>query len=184
MKNAYGGQMTSKSFFTLSLGGYMTVIAWLIAIVLLFYFFHHWLQRAENPNQNVQTLVDDKGQSHVKIIKNRWQQYIVSGMINNIAVTFLVDTGATSVSVPSAIAKTLHLQQGMVAKAMTANGMIDVYHTIIPRLQIGSIILYNVRATINPHSDDEVVLLGMSVLQRLDFHQQGDVLTLTAAVVR
>ena len=102
----------------------------------------------------------------------------MTGQINRQPVEFLLDTGATDVVIPEAIARQLNLRVGRPHLASTANGTITVYSTIIDELGIGDIILYNVRASINPAMRPPSVLLGMSALKQIEFIQKGDSLTL------
>jgi aspartyl protease family protein len=56
--------------------------------------------------------------------------------------------------------------------------VITGYWTMLDSVDIGGIVLRNVRASINPFAPDQQVLLGMSALSQLEFAQQGDVLIL------
>jgi aspartyl protease family protein len=104
------------------------------------------------------------------------------GTINGKQVTFMLDTGATRVSVPEKLAEELSLEKMARGRSSTANGIVEIHLTRIRRLEIGSIKVFDIPASINPgmnHSDQ--VLLGMSVLKNVDFSQQGDTLTLRQA---
>uniref|UniRef100_UPI00404847FD retroviral-like aspartic protease family protein n=1 Tax=Rheinheimera sp. TaxID=1869214 RepID=UPI00404847FD len=46
------------------------------------------------------------------------------------------------------------------------------------RLQLGDIVLTNIPASIVPNLGGTEILLGMSALKQLEFHQQGNQLTL------
>lgn len=104
--------------------------------------------------------------------------YIFNGAINGQSVRFLVDTGATSVSIPQHIADRLRLSQGRAYQVNTANGRVQVYQTHIDTLSIGDIKLHQVRAHINPNSHSSMILLGMSALRQLQLQQQGNQLIL------
>jgi aspartyl protease family protein len=99
-------------------------------------------------------------------------------LINGQPVNFLLDTGATHVSVPAGIAEDLGLRKGRRSQVSTANGVISVYQTELDTVQLGGIQLQQVRASINPYMPDEVVLLGMSFMKHLDMTQRDGVLTL------
>ena len=66
----------------------------------------------------------------------------------------------------------------MQVEVSTANGTIPVNMTTLGRVQIGNIVLNNVRAHINPYMDEEEILLGMTFLKHLEFTQRGDQLIL------
>ena len=93
-------------------------------------------------------------------------------------VTFLLDTGATDVAIPAAIARKAGLNQGYISQAATANGIIQVYSTILDELQLGNIRLHDIKASITPSMEGETILLGMSALKQIEFMQRGSNLTL------
>ena len=103
---------------------------------------------------------------------------MTSGFINGEEVVFLVDTGATDVSIPAHLAQRLQLQAGRKGLANTANGTVTVAESRIDTLRIGDIVLNNVSANLNPGMQSEHILLGMSVLRQLEFTQRGDWLIL------
>jgi len=159
-------------------GKLMFYIAWIIALGLLTLFFRPIEERQFNPNTSPSSR-SERGIKEVQLSRNRYGHYITSGLINNKKVVFLVDTGASEVSIPQNVAQNLGLQPGMALPRSTANGTIEVYMTELEQLQIGDITLYDLRASINPHMDGETVLLGMSALREIEFRQRGSVLTLT-----
>jgi aspartyl protease family protein len=62
---------------------------------------------------------------------------------------------------------------------MTANGLITVYNTIIPVMNIGPLVIRNVEANINPASQGSGILLGMSALKDMEILHSNGVLTIT-----
>jgi len=159
-------------------GAIMTVLAWIVVLGLLSAFFGGWMEKRHNPNQQVQTEVRADGAREVVLRQNRAGHYVANGAINGHRVTFLLDTGATSVSVPSSLAGPLGLKRGAPQRANTANGTITTYGTRLDEVQLGNIRLENVRADINPHMQSEEVLLGMSFLRKLEFTQRDRELTI------
>lgn len=155
----------------------MVIAAWLVLLAMLSWFFSSYLDRQYNPNEKVQTSTN-VGYNEVVLDRNRYGHYVASGRINGEPVTFMLDTGATIVSVPENMAARLALQKGPAMQVMTANGTVPVYATILDEVQLGGITLTGVRASINPHMEQDEILLGMSFLKQLDFSQQGDQLKL------
>ena len=86
--------------------------------------------------------------------------------------------GATDVVIPPSLAQASGLEYGYQSQAMTANGLVSIYSTVIQELRLGNITLVNVRASINPAMHESMVLLGMSALGQVEFNQQGSRLTL------
>jgi len=153
------------------------IIAWAAALFLATRFFAEWEQRQENPNTVVASEHGD-GYVEVKLTSNRDGHFVMTGQINARPVQFMLDTGATNVAVPESVAETLRLERGERVQVSTANGRTDAFRTTLQRLQIGDIVLNNVRALVVPGLDGEQVLLGMSAVKQLEFTQRGGTLLL------
>lgn len=162
---------------TRKIGTAMTLAAWLVVLVLATWYLDGFLDREHNPNEKVIT-TEENGTREITLQRNRQGHYVSSGKINDVAVRFMLDTGATDVSIPQKIAARLQLKPGPAHDVITANGRIRVFATILSRIQIGDIVLQDVRASINPYMDEEEILLGMSFLKHLEFTQRGDQLIL------
>lgn len=153
-------------------------LAWTIALALLVFFFQDILDKQWDPNQEPQLSLSAQGKAEVKLKQNRHGHYIVHGMINETPVVFLLDTGATQVSIPAHIAKQLQLENYGASLVNTANGSTTVYQTRLQQLSIGNIYLSDVSANINPSMQSNEILLGMSALKRVEFSQVGKQLIL------
>jgi aspartyl protease family protein len=163
------------------MGRHMMLIAWIIALGLLALVFSGILQKQHNPNQRVQSSINPSGNPEVVLKRNRYGHYVSNGLINGQPVVFLLDTGATVVSVPEPIARRLGLRAGAASYANTANGTITTYSTRLDSVSIGNIRMDNIAAHINPNMIANEVLLGMSFLKKLELVQKGDSLTLRQA---
>jgi len=159
------------------IGQGMIFIAWLLLLALLTYGFNNYLEQQNNPNQNI-SAEQYSNIAEVKLKQNRYGHYVATGKINDIAVTFLLDTGATVISIPEHIASKLQLEKGYPSQSRTANGTITVYGTRLDSVGIGSIELNNIRASINPHMSGDEILLGMSFMKHLEMIQKGNELIL------
>ncbi len=158
----------------------MTLVAWLLFLAILTSLFSGYLDKEINPNADV---ISRSGAGGTEIIlsQNRAGHYIATALFNNSPVDVMIDTGATDVSVPAAIADRIGLNRGPVMHVSTANGTIPVYATLIDTIQLGDIVLHNIRASINPYMDEQFVLLGMSFLKRTEFTQKQGQLILRQA---
>lgn len=156
----------------------MLLASCVIGLGLMTLYFDDILGRQYNPNQRPvsQLLVD--GGVEVALQRNRQGHYVLTGHINDVRAVFLLDTGATDVVIPEALAERAGLTEGLPTQAMTANGVVTVFSTSVPTLQLGDIALHDVRASINPAMQGDTVLLGMSALRHIEFTQRGDTLTL------
>jgi len=163
---------------TNKIGKLFVWLAWIMAIVLLMFFFEDELDKQYNPNSQPQVSLNSSGQAEVILKQNRQGHYVTKGTINETSVTFLLDTGATQVSIPAHIADKLQLESYGNYPVQTANGTVTVYRTKIDQLSIGNIFLYNVAAHINPAMKSDEILLGMSALKKVEFSQTGKQLTL------
>ena len=155
----------------------MVYLAWFVFLGLLTFFFNNYLSKQNNPNQNID-IAYDNNIAEVRLHQNRYGHYVATGKINNKPVTFLLDTGATLISIPSSIAEKLQLKKGYPSKSRTANGTITVYGTNLDSVSIGAIELQNIRATINPYMEGEEILLGMSFMKHLEMTQKGNMMVL------
>lgn len=105
--------------------------------------------------------------------RNSQGHYVASGLINGYPVIFLLDTGATDVAIPEALADRLRLQRRRGGVSQTANGPVAVWQTVLDEVGLGSIRLNRIRASILPSMPaDSPVLLGMSFLKQLEFTQK------------
>lgn len=152
-------------------------MAWLASLALLgvlYLFFDSNLQARNNPNRQLQIAPG------VELVLQRGRNghYVFPGEINGRPVTFLLDTGATLVSVPAHLAIELGLAAGAAQQSITANGTVVTRATQIGMLAFGPFKLSDVRANINPGMREHQILLGMSVLKQLEFSQRGDTLVL------
>lgn len=155
----------------------MFAAAFIVGIVTLTMYFSSVEEKRRNPNQAPDSRLASSA-IEVELASNRQGHYVVTGEINRRPAEFLLDTGATDVVVPDAIAGHLGLVRGRAGRAMTANGYVTVYETVIDELRIGKIVLFDVRASINPSMPPPAILLGMSALRQIEFVQRGDSLTL------
>ncbi|MDX1573284.1 MAG: retropepsin-like aspartic protease [Methylophaga sp.] len=155
----------------------MTIIFWLLLMASLTLFFNGFIDKRDNPNRHL-AAIDIDASNEVVLQRNRAGHYVAPGKINDHDVTFLLDTGATTISVPAGIAEEAGLAQGRPVMVGTANGVITVYQTQLDTVQLGGIVLSDISANINPHMPDEIVLLGMSFMKHLDMTQREGTLTL------
>jgi len=166
-----------KTDSTSKIGQGMIYIAWILLLALLTVGFNNYLEQQNNPNQDISAEWTNNV-AEVRLKQNRYGHYLANGKINNISVNFLLDTGATLISIPEHIARKLHLKKGYPSQSRTANGTITVYGTRLNSVRIGSIELNNIRASINPYMTGNEILLGMSFMKHLEMTQKNNELVL------
>lgn len=151
----------------------MIILGWITLLGLLTAYFSEYLSKQNNPNEDL-ALTRTTDYNEIRLQRNRYGHYVASGEINHHPVTFMLDTGATNISIPEKIAKKLNLKAGFPMTVETANGNIEVYSTILDQVSLGGIELQNISASINPYMQSDETLLGMSFLKYLHFSQEGD----------
>jgi len=112
------------------LGVGMTIAMWVVVLALMTLFFQSWQEKQYNPNQQIVLSTGDDGVRELVLQRNRYGHYVANGYINQQPVVFLLDTGASDISVPEGLAREIGLKRGSALRYQTANGMITVYATI------------------------------------------------------
>ena len=145
--------------------GIMAGVAWL---------FYGYLEGEVNPNRVPQVT----GAGEVVLKRNRAGHFVAGGSINGRPVTFLVDTGATQISMPRQLADELGLERGLPVQLMTAAGPSRGYMTKLASVELASLQLKDANAIVAEAMDPQTVLLGMNFLRHLEITQKGDELIL------
>ncbi|MEO3692380.1 retropepsin-like aspartic protease family protein [Roseateles paludis] len=101
------------------------------------------------------------------------------GSINGQTTQFLVDTGATNVSLSQVEADRLGLRYayGRRIVTQTANGLVPAHLMLLSSLRVGDVEVRDVEAIIVPAAMSHV-LLGNSFLNRFQMKRENDVMTL------
>lgn len=105
--------------------------------------------------------------------------FVTPGSINGASMRFIVDTGATLISLGASDARRagIDARKGLPGMAMTANGTVRVWKVQLASVKVGSIVLSNIDAMVH-ENDMPVVLLGMSFLNRMEIRRVGQSMTL------
>ncbi|MBS0003450.1 MAG: TIGR02281 family clan AA aspartic protease [Thioalkalivibrio sp.] len=106
--------------------------------------------------------------------------YIVRGLISGQTVPFVVDTGATLITLSDAEAQRLNLRPagGVEVAVETASGIVTGRRILLDRVQVGGLVLDRVEAVVLPGESPATALLGMSFLGRVDMQKEGSLLVL------
>ncbi|MBI5910775.1 MAG: TIGR02281 family clan AA aspartic protease [Betaproteobacteria bacterium] len=121
------------------------------------------------------------GRQNVTLGADARGHFLTTGSINGGSVRFLVDTGATLITLPAAEAKRLGINylQGQRGQMHTANGVTPTYLVKLDTVKIGDIEVNNVDAVVIQNDAMGVTLLGMSFLNRMEMQRDGQSMTLT-----
>lgn len=106
--------------------------------------------------------------------------FATAGSLNGYPVTFLVDTGATSVAVSAAEARRMGLdyKAGQLSAVGTAAGVVPAWRVKFNTVKVGPITLNQVDGLVI-EAGSGVTLLGMSFLNRMEMRRDGQTMTLT-----
>jgi aspartyl protease family protein len=107
--------------------------------------------------------------------------FMVDGQINGGTVRFLVDTGATAISLSSTDASRLGIdyRKGQLGLMGTANGTIAAFRVKLDTVRVGDIVVNNVDAAVLEGSNQmPFALLGMSFLNRMEMKREGETMVL------
>jgi aspartyl protease family protein len=129
--------------------------------------------------QAMSTVRDNSASAVVTLRADGQGHFITSGAVNGSSLRFVVDTGATLVSLSAADAVRAGIQyrKGVPGMVLTANGPTQVWRVKLDTLQIGDITLHEVDAAVHA-VDLPVALLGMSFLNRMEMNRDGETMTL------
>ena len=119
------------------------------------------------PQNNRALILRQQGNGH----------YFVEGVVNGKPLNFVVDTGASVVSLPRALAYAANMSCKEQVRMQTANGASSVCTAVIARLKVGPFLLKDVNAMIVPNLSQP--LLGMNVLQQFRIEQDNGEMRIT-----
>lgn len=117
----------------------------------------------------------------VTLYANRDGHFFGEASINGRPVKYLLDTGATAVSMSSAQARKLGIDYvaGKEGVSATAAGTVRAWQVTLNSVKLGGLTLNQVEGTVIDGDSPPMVLLGMSALNRLEMKREGMTMTLT-----
>ena len=107
--------------------------------------------------------------------------FFAQGNVNGAAVRFLVDTGASVVTLPLSVAKRagVAMDGAESVSVSTANGRVRAKRVLLNTVRVGGVTANMVEALVLEDGQLNVALLGMSFLNRANLQREGDSLILT-----
>ena len=119
------------------------------------------------------------GSGRIVMTADNQGHFVTTGSVNGVAVRFLVDTGATMISLGASDARWVGVDfnRGQKGMTQTANGQSVVSKVQLDTVRIGDVTLHNVDAVIH-QTEMPVALLGMSFLNRMEMQRDGSTMTL------
>lgn len=122
---------------------------------------------------------DSGGASTVSIHADSGGQFNAAGSINGASMRFIVDTGATFVSLgrSDALKAGIDITKGEPAMMQTANGIVRAWKVRLDTVRVGDVTLRNIEGIVHGN-DMPIALLGMSFLNRMEMRRDGTILQL------
>jgi aspartyl protease family protein len=122
---------------------------------------------------------DAGGKQSVTLAAGPSGHFTAEGTINGVGVRSIVDTGATYVALPGALATSLGIdyRKGLRGVTQTANGPVTAFRVRFDTIRVGGIELAGVDGIVI-EKGLPVALLGMSFLNRVDMRREGETMTL------
>ena len=105
--------------------------------------------------------------------------FLALGVINDIPVSMLIDTGASTIVVSKRLARKAGLTENARIRVVTANGVAEGYSSIVDVIQIGNLIGRNIEAIVVPNMQISHALIGMSFLENINFQKRRNQLILS-----
>ncbi|AWI82164.1 TIGR02281 family clan AA aspartic protease [Parazoarcus communis] len=120
-----------------------------------------------------------EGNSEIYLDGDSQGHFFVNGQVNNGPIRFLVDTGASVVSIGRSDARRLgiDLTKAEVGSTQTAAGLRKVWRVRLDSVRVGTLVLNDVEASVL-ENDLPLALLGMSFLSRMEMAREGSRLVL------
>jgi aspartyl protease family protein len=134
----------------------------------------------EPPSKTSVATTDPSGRQTAVLPSDGSGHFFTMGQINGNTVRFLVDTGATLVTLPGGEAARMGIDyhKGVRGRSNTANGTVYVWQVKLDTVKIGDIEVQNVDGQVIEEGLS-IALLGMSFLNRVEMRREGDTMTLT-----
>ena len=132
-------------------------------------------------NQSIAGNFKKRDKIKLRIVPDARGMYFTKGTINGKSTSFLVDTGATHVTISGRKAKSLNIdfRKGVSSRAQTAAAVVPVWQVRLDTVEVGGIKLNNVSATVIAGDHPSEVLLGNSFLRHTQIEQSGSILEIS-----
>jgi len=119
--------------------------------------------------------------NEVQVWRDTSGMYTTVGSINGLPVSFLVDTGATTVAMNANQARRLGIDYRVIGRqsgVTTASGVARAWAVTLDTVKVGELELHNIAAVVLEGAHPTTTLLGMSYLGRLEINNDGRLMTL------
>ncbi|MDP2827548.1 MAG: TIGR02281 family clan AA aspartic protease [Sulfuricellaceae bacterium] len=155
--------------------GHITaLIIWVVVFAAIYLYF----DARQNPGV---AIAIESTRGEVQIPRSRDGHYYVKGAINGHSVTFMVDTGASTVSIDQDTAQAANLPHGAPSRFETAGGAIIGEIVADQAVVAGGIAVEGLSIAVGTHG--KIALLGQNFLRKVEMLQSSDTMTLRVKVI-
>ena len=147
-------------------GHVAALVIWLGVFSVAYLFFENWQE------PKIAVIQDDLAGSEVVISRSRDGHYYVRGELNGYPVDFMVDTGASMVSISYELARAAKLPSGRLASFSAAGGKFLGEIVSEQDIKVGGILVKGLSVGIG--MEGKVGLLGQNFLRRVEVVQSRD----------
>ena len=117
----------------------------------------------------------------LEIQRDRDGHFRVGGAVNGVPVQFMVDTGASIISITDRVAERAQLPEGVPMQFQTANGVREGTMRRADRIEVGPLTVNNLRVGTGYTGESEKdALLGQNFLRYFDVSMSGNTMVLRA----
>ncbi len=152
-----------KSYNT---GVVLLLVGWSIALLIVGYLLHAIIYHVEAP-----IIHTDTEQHSISLTRERDNHFRMPVKVNGQEATFMIDTGATMITVSEYFANITKLPPGPKIQVNTASGNVTAHFSKIEKLDIGPWQFSDVSTLVIPNMGTDA-LLGMNVLKHFNIEQQ------------
>ncbi len=131
-------------------------------------------------NQSIGSAYRKPKRDSVTMFSGKHGMFTVPGLVNGRRLEFILDTGASFISMSQQQAERLKLtyRQAKRGRVQTASETVPVWHIRLDQVKVGGISVANVEAVILPGNTPATALLGMSFLKHVKMQRNGNAMTL------
>lgn len=151
-------------------GHISALVIWVFVFSMAYLFFENRLE------PKVAVMHDSSADGEIVISRSRDGHYYVRGEINGHPVDFMVDTGASIVTLSEDLARAINLPVGRRASFSTAAGRFVGEIVAGQDIKVGGILVKGLSVGVGMQG--EVGLLGQNFLRRVEIVQSGDKMVL------
>ena len=132
-------------------------------------------------SQRVGSNFEEPQEQVVTIARDAQMQYQTNALINGRKALVLVDTGANTVAISAAQARSMNIDYsaGVPTSVETASGMTGAYGITLQSVSVGGIQVNSVRALVVDGDYPITILLGMTYLQHVKMQEHNGILSLS-----